>query len=40
MSCRSVVLDGDKVDGQQALEWTDRSVRDFLKLGIRQGVLR
>lgn len=39
MFCWDVVLDGDKVDEQQALEWTDGSLRDFLKLGVRQGVL-
>lgn len=26
----SVILDGDKVDGRQILEWMDHSVRDFL----------
>lgn len=33
----SVILDGDKVDRRQILEWTDHSVRDFLsKVGCKR----
>lgn len=32
----SGILDGDKVDGRQILEWTDHSVRDSLsKVGCK-----
>lgn len=39
VSSWSVILDGDKVDGRQILEWMDHSRRDFLsKVGCKTKV--